>query len=96
MDKNSEELDKKIKDEEVKFEHEIEQASQDCLKDIDSLCESEITHIRNEGELFEKEIHEKALKIDASLQPTETENNNNKNNKQKKSKLFKNGKNSID
>lgn len=68
-----EKINKKIKDEEKKFEHDIEEQSEKYEQEINHFCEDEISNIKIEGESFEEEIRKKALEIDKEY----VENNKN-------------------
>lgn len=62
-----ERIQKKIKKEEDKIEHEIENKSIKNEAEIDELCEKDLDILKREGETLETEMHEKAIEFDKPL-----------------------------
>ena len=78
-------LEKKIKKEEKKFDHDIEKKSIECETEIDEVCETDIDILKRDAETLEKEMHEKAIEFDKPLNDNPEEKKSGRR-KQKKSR----------
>ncbi|MHA1130488.1 MAG: hypothetical protein ACTSQI_13295 [Candidatus Helarchaeota archaeon] len=68
-------IEKKIREEERKIEQQIEEESFAYEKEIDELCEKDISYLKDEVKMMEEEIHQKSQDLEEDLK------NNKKNNK---------------
>jgi len=66
-------MQKKIKKEEDKFDHEIEKESGKYETEINKVGEWDLSSLKREAELLGQEIHEKGIELDKDLdKPSET------------------------
>jgi hypothetical protein len=63
-----EKIQKKIKKEEDKFDHEIETESGNYETEINKVSEWDLTSLKREAEILGQEIHEKAVELDKDLE----------------------------